>query len=455
MFRQKAQKSNIAHLFETVVPLESFADIPSKYNGKINVPTTIWAWISQVYDENGSCQAALSRIQTWLSEASDNKIQISSNTSAYCQSRKALPDEAIDIALDCSLDYVNKLLSTSKLWRGLQLKAIDGTSTKLSDTEANQEKYPQPEQQAEGCGFPVMGIGGVINLSTGCIEGLQFGAFTDHDLAHAHQLVDLFSENDLVLADRAYNSYGFVGQLLGKCAHSVMRLNQSRADRKNLWNRGKRLGENQRLVTWVKPAKKSECMTQDEWDQLPSTLEIRYIRVKAESRDQKMRYIYIATTLLDHEEYPITEICELYQKRWDIEVKFRDIKSTLGFDMCNAKTPEMAEKTMKIVMLAYNLIKCLQVASIKGSSILLDSVSFKQTVDLVKAQSPLFIGNKRRFKKKNSLRERLRKLIKKAILPKRKRPTEPRVTKTRLKYDLMTISRQKFRTLNIPLCRIS
>jgi len=342
-----------------------------------------------------------------------------------------------------------------KLWRGFQLKAIDGTSTKLADTEANQKKYPQPEQQAEGCGYPVMGLGGIINLSTGCVEALQCGAYTDHDLTHAHLLIDSFSKNDLVLADRAYNSYGFVGQLLGKGSHSVMRLNQSRVPSKNFWNKGKRIGKDERLVTWVKPRKKSKCMTQEEWDELPNTLDIRYVRSKEPDQDRKMRYVYIATTLLDPVEYPLIEICELYHKRWDIEVKFRDIKTTLGYDMCNAKTPEMAEKTMKIVMLAYNLIKCVQADSITGSDILLDRVSFKQTVDLVTVQSSLFTAHKRHPQKKKKLRQGLWELIKKAINPKRQRPTEPRVTKTRLKYDLMTISRQKFRSQIIPLYPIS
>lgn len=443
--------SDLALLFEPIIPTDTFTCIADKYDGKINVSTTMWAWLSQVFECNGSCQKALSLIQAWISESNSKRKfgtgqnTISSNTSAYCQSRQALPDEAIDKGLELTVDYVNKLIKEEQLWRGFQIKAIDGSSTKLLDTPANQAKYPQPSGQAEGCGFPVMGFGGVLNLSTGCVEALQIGKHTQHDLVPAHELIDMFSPGDLVLADRAYNSYGFVVQLLMNGAHSVMRLNQSRIS-KNFWNRGKRICKNQRLMTWRKPRRKSDCMSQEEWDLLPEEVELRCVRVEAPDRHGKMRTLYIVTTLLDDEKYPGDEISWLYQKRWDIEVKFRDIKTTLGYEMCRVNSPEMAEKTMKMVMLGYNLIKAIQAKSIYYGEALLDRISFKQTVDLVMSFRSLFLGHQQHPSKKNELRNEVYDLVEKSLLPDRSRPTEPRVVKTRLKYDLMTISRQKFKT---------
>jgi hypothetical protein len=340
--------------------------------------------------------------------------------------------------------YVNKFIKEAQLWRGFQIKAIDGSSTRLLDTKANQEKYPQPPGQAKGCGFPVMGFGGVINLSTGCVEALQTQPKNKHDLVAAHELIDVFWEGDLVLADRAYNSYGFVAQLLTKGVHSVMRLHPARASKLD-WRKGKKLGKNQRLVKWQKPKKRSECLDQQSWDALPDEIEVRYIKVKAPDRNGKLRSIYVATTLIDPVEYPETEIAWLYQKRWDIEVKFRDIKTTLGYEQCRVNTPEMAEKTMKMVMLAYNLIKALQAESIYYSQKVLDRVSFKQTVDLVISFSARFLGTTREWAKRQ-IRDQLFELIDQAIIPARDRPNQPRLIKTRPKYDFMTIARSKFRS---------
>lgn len=46
----------------------------------------------------------------------------------------------------------------------------------------------------------------------------------------------------------------------------------------------------------------------------------------------------------------------LYEERWKIEVKFRDIKTTMGFEKLRVKSPEMALLTMQMVQIVYNLI---------------------------------------------------------------------------------------------------
>ena len=75
-------------------------------------------------------------------------------------------------------------------WNGYILKAIDGTSVKLMDTVENQQRYPQPSSQKAGCGFPVMGMVGIINLSHGGWDAFatasnDTGELTLSDLKHA------------------------------------------------------------------------------------------------------------------------------------------------------------------------------------------------------------------------------------------------------------------------------
>jgi len=96
--------------------------------------------------------------------------------------------------------------------------------------------------------------------------------------------------------------------------------------------------------------------------------------------------------LLGHEYCPEQEIAALYQERWKIEVKFRDIKTTLGYEHCRTRTTEMAEKTMRMVFATYNLIKAVQRESIADQPYVLDDRSFKQTIDAVSAARLRFRG---------------------------------------------------------------
>jgi IS4 transposase len=71
------------------------------------------------------------------------------------------------------------------------------------------------------------------------------------------------------------------------------------------------------------------------------TMELRIIRSKGPDREGKQRVRYVVTTLLDPVKYPAEEVASLYHHRWEIEVRFRDIKTTLGMEMLRTKSPEM------------------------------------------------------------------------------------------------------------------
>jgi hypothetical protein len=69
-------------------------------------------------------------------------------------------------------------------WRGRCMKLADGTGISMPDRAESQARYPQPRSQAQGVGFPLAGLVGIVCLST----GRQRHA-ADADGAHA---VDLF-----------------------------------------------------------------------------------------------------------------------------------------------------------------------------------------------------------------------------------------------------------------------
>jgi len=75
------------------------------------------------------------------------------------------------------------------------------------------------------------------------------------------------------------------------------------------------------------------------WHEVPNELQVRLIRCKGPDREGKQKTRYIVTTLLDPKAYPADEVASLYLHRWEIEVRFRDIKTTLGMEMPPTKSP--------------------------------------------------------------------------------------------------------------------
>lgn len=186
------------------------------------------------------------------------------------------------------------------------------------------------------------------------------GSFTEHDLTLAEGLIGHLGQGDLLLADRAFCSYAFIAAILGRGGQVAMRLHQQR-DAALDWRRGRKISPYERLVTWRRPACSTfrGKLTREAWEALPTTLEVRLIRLDDQDRTGRCRPLTMVTTLTDPTLHDGIELHCLYARRWEIELRLRDIKTTLGFEMLAVKTPEMALKTLAMIRIAYNLMRLL------------------------------------------------------------------------------------------------
>ncbi len=131
------------------------------------------------------------------------------------------------------------------LWNGLTLKAVDGSSVHLMDTEKNQDSYPQSSSQKKGCGFPFLGMVGLLNLSHGGWEEIKTSPITTHEINPAVELAKTLEPDDLLMGDRAFGSYELIARCSERGAHVLMRLHQAR-ERKLDWRKGKKLSKDTR-----------------------------------------------------------------------------------------------------------------------------------------------------------------------------------------------------------------
>lgn len=346
-------------LFDSILPAEFLARIdPTKRDRVFGHLPVFWAWLGQILEHNASCSRALTLIQAWNAGAGAPTPK--GDTSGYCQARLRVKRHFLKKILARINAGLRRSIRSEDLWHGMVLKALDGTSVKLRDTAANQARYPQPSSQKPGCGFPVLGIVGMLNMSHGGWEGFTTGKWNLHDARAAQRLLGYVEEGDLILADRAFCSFELIARIQQRGGHCVMRLHQAR-HRKLDWRRGKRVSPLERLVTWEKPAKqpKTSELSAEEWELLPAEMTLRYIRMGYEDRAGEKRMLVVVTTLLDPEKHDAIEVSDLYARRWDIELKFRDVKTTMGMEEFAVKSPQMAHKTLHMMMIAYNLLRSL------------------------------------------------------------------------------------------------
>jgi len=157
---------------------------------------------------------------------------------------------------------------------------------------------------------------------------------------------------------------------------------------------------------------------------------------------------YIVTTLLDAEEYSASDIAEVYFQRWDVELFFRDIKTTMGMDILRCKTPEMVSKEILMHLIAYNCIRRLMLEAAEAKGVTLRRISFKGSVQALRQWEPHLNQEKMNRDDRIRLLRLLTDSIAENIAPDRPGRNEPRAVKRRPKnYQLLNKPRHEMKVI--------
>ncbi len=194
-------------------------------------------------------------------------------------------------------------------------------------------------------------------------------------------------------------------------------------------------------MSWPKPQRGADSWSVSLWQELPEAITMRVVRFGISVPGFRTQEVVLVTTLLDTEAYPDEAIDALYQRRWAVELCFRDIKTTLGLDVLRCQSPELIEKEIRLQIIAYNLVRALMVEASWTYQVALDRLSFKGTVDTLRQWTPLLAPTLFAFKR---AREELLRIIASDQVPLRPNRSEPRARKRRPKsYQLLTQPRKK------------
>ena len=327
---------------------------------------TFWAFVSQVLDVGSACRDAVRRVEAWWRwMQKDRTGEAPLSPSAYCQARARLEMQTLRLLHGHLAWSLDRRVTSAQLWLGRKVKIVDGTTLSRPDTPGNQQSWPQPSTQKEGLGFPCLKLTGIFSLASGGLEDDATGTLHQHESMRFRSLWDQWEKGAVMLGDRGFCSSAALAALSPRRIDSVMRLHPAR---KVHFREGRRLGADDRLVTWQKPAQRTEAWSREEWAALPERLAVRLIRLPVSTPGFRTREVTLATTLTDAIAYPADAIRARdaplrlrsgHPQRWEVERHFHQIKILLGLDILRCKSPELIEKETLLHRIAYNLIRLL------------------------------------------------------------------------------------------------
>jgi hypothetical protein len=232
-------------------------------------------------------------------------------------------------------------------WRGLAVYGVDGSTLRVADSPENRAHFGGPSGDRGDSGYPLVRVVTLMALRSHILAAADFGPYSDSEIVLSAFLWREVPDNSLVLVDRGFLAAGILVPLVNE-GHNRHWLSRAKSTTK--WRVVKHLAKNEDLVELTVS---SQARSQD--PSLPTTYLARAIRYQMKG----FRPGTILTSMLDGEQFPASEIVELYHERWELELGYDEIKTEMldRLESIRSRTVAGVEQEMWGILLAFNLIR--------------------------------------------------------------------------------------------------
>ncbi len=280
---------------------------------------------------------------------------------AFSQARKAMPQSfwiALILILGKRFEEQQGRLTR---WKQYRLLALDGTTISLPAWQklrayfgAARNGKSKPRTQAR-----------MLMLQLPLVRmpwRYVVGSIDQGERTLAAELLEFLYDDDLVLLDRGFWSYGLFHQIQNRRAFFAIRLSNQIKLR-----RVKRLGNGDRLVRWKMPTGPRLAQQRLGQGNPAATRGVQNSRLPSERhRDERALSARSLSPRLDpsgqrHGTRPPERLgVGLYHRRWEIETTFKELKVTQGMEgSLRGRTPEAIRYEIAGHVLLYLLIRWL------------------------------------------------------------------------------------------------
>jgi hypothetical protein len=344
--------------------------------------------------------------------------------SSVSQARDRLGSEPIRWLFERSASVWSARSAEANQWRGLKLYGMDGTTVRVPDTPENREAFGgQSGREGSESGYPMVRAVALMVLRSHLLAGCNFGGYGANEIQYAWPLIDKIPSNSLTILDRGFFGARFLMAIEG--GKNRQWLTRARSDLK--FRVIKKIARGDELIEIQVSA---HARRQD--PSLPVSWQMRAVRYRRKGFPSQL----LLTSLRDPDEYPATELAELYHERWELELGYDEIKTELldREETIRSRKPEGVKQELWGILLAYNLIR-LEMARIAAEADVEPTrISFVEALRLIRDEWEwLSVTSPGAIPKRL---ETMRRNVKRYVLPPRRARSFPRAVKIKMSsYD--------------------
>jgi hypothetical protein len=260
-------------------------------------------------------------------------------------------------------------------YRAWRLVAIDGTQFSVTNTPQLLSYLVKASSRRGKAAFAKITTCVLLELGLHNPIALAIGHAGQSEWQLSVQLLAQLSKGCLLLADRLYGCSAFVALVLDRCqkvdSHFLIR---ARSNIKGTVVR--RFRDGSRLINLPVYQRKTR--------RLLRTIVVREIWARVERKGWRSEPLRLWTSILDPKEAPAAELVELYGRRWEQELYFRQLKLQLRrTELLQSHTVTTAAQEIALLVLASALVAQERVRAAAGIVPVL-KVSFAKLLELLR-----------------------------------------------------------------------
>ena len=304
----------------------------------------------------------------WM--ASDMAVRVSGKSS-ISRARARLGTEPFEALCRARVGVVAERETRGAWYGDRRLVGFDGSTLDVPDEAENRESFGLPGGGRGQAGFPQVRLTALVELGTRAAFAWRQGPLRESEASQAEALLGHVSGGMLVLADRYY--FGF-----------PLWLRATRTGADLLW-RARTQMQLPMLERFADGSFRSIIRGSGR-DRRRTTGEcpIRVVEYRIEGEGDEV--FRLATTLLDPDQAPATELAALYHERWEHETAYDEVKTHLlgPGAVLRSKTPDLVRQEVDGLMLAYYAVRRLIYTAARRADEDPDRLSFVHAVRVIR-----------------------------------------------------------------------
>jgi Transposase DDE domain/Insertion element 4 transposase N-terminal len=278
---------------------------------------------------------------------------------ALSQARARLPARVLQELFQAGAGVGDLSRVSGSLPFGLVVTAVDGTVFDLAATDAIRERFATPS----GGRFPQARVVTLVVCGTRRVLAAVLDSCALSEQALWDRLVTRLTPGTLILADRNFFSMHRWRTAAATGAHLAWRVKNGTAslpatvlDTLPDGSQLVRLRESDAML--ARRRKTTGDPRAVRLADITARLVTFTVTVTDEAGRARPSTFRVLTTLLDHQAYPASEIAQAYARRWQVELIYKTIKSTLrgGDRRLRGQAPELAEQEIWGLLAVYNAL---------------------------------------------------------------------------------------------------